>query len=103
MAEKLADVLDAAKMLCANGEFKKGDIKIKPYPHLGEKVRIFVVQPGNLPDVLVAGDALPSDTKDATKAKKILGDEKVTSVLKAVSEMASSEVKPRAQAAGRSS
>ena len=105
MAEKLADVLKAAKLLAANGEYNNRDIKVKLYP--GNKVRVFGLTSGSLPDVLLVGDAMPSDTDDAKKATnyftQAMIDAKLTAVVQLAESVASAEVKPTAPAAVPSS
>ncbi|MEM9263946.1 MAG: hypothetical protein AAGA46_00305 [Cyanobacteria bacterium P01_F01_bin.13] len=106
MAEKIADVLKAAKLIAEKGEFIQGDIKIKPYPD--GKVRIFGLTKGNGPDVLLAGDALSSDAEDAKKATNFFSEAKIEAMLKAVvgfaENLASNQVKtPAAKTAAPSS
>ena len=94
MADKLTDVLDSARVLADGGIWTNGDIKIKAYPE--SKVRIFVVK--NKLDVMIAGDATPSDKEDS---KRVVGQHvtqaKVDAVLSAVSQFASAAVKPPAK------
>lgn len=102
MAEKLTDVLDSAKLLLdGKSEFIKGDIKLKTYA--GGKVRVFGLTPADGPDVLLAGDALPSDAADAKKATNFFSQDDIDTKLKAVVELASGEVKPPAKTAAPSS
>ena len=92
MPEKLADVLDSARALADGGEYRDGDIWIKSYPE--GKVRVFVVQ-GTL-NIMIAGDALPSDKTDAKRVvdEGTISQAKVDAVLKAVIEFAGAAVKP---------
>ena len=105
MAEKISDVLKAAKLLTAKGNYQTGDIKIVSYPE--EKVRVYGVTSGNLPDVLLAGDAHSDDAAGAKKATDYFTQAKIDAMLKAVvglAESAASEgVKPTAPAAAPSS
>ena len=103
MAENIADVLDEALTLADGSEYRRGDILIKAYPHLGDgKVRIFKVknQGSGFLNILVAGnlELKPSDG-DAVKQgieSKLITQTEIDQILSAVSDMAASGVKSRA-------
>ena len=100
MSEKLADVLDSARVLADGREYRNGDIWVKSYPE--NKVRVFVVQ-GKL-NIMIAGDARATDKADAKRVvdEGTISQAKVDAVLKAVVGLAGVEVKPPAPAAAPS-
>ena len=90
MAETKAAVLKAAKLIVEGGSpFVKANIKITPYD--GGKVRVWGLTNGNLPDVLLLGDALPTDDADAKKATEYFSQDVIDSMLKGVVELAESK------------
>ena len=103
MAEKIADVLDAARSLANGGEFIKGDLKVKAYPN--NKVRIFIVPGGDGLNICIAGDVHSDDTKAGAKAVQtsLITQGAMDAALKAVVQLAGDSVKPPAQIAAPSS
>lgn len=104
MANSKTDVLKAAKLLTEKGPVTKSGLKIVPY---GDKVRVFGLTSGELPDVLLLGDALPSDDEDAKKATNYFTQDAIDGMLKGVVAMAeskaSAEVKSPVKTAAQSS
>lgn len=102
MAQKLSDVLDAARVLTADvAQYERSDLIIKKYP--GDKVRIMVRLPGEAVNPTIAGDAHPEDAANAKRViGKIVSQAKVDEVFKAVVELASADVKLPAKTADQS-